>query len=385
MTDSLRMWRLGAAQVSLPKPLFVVVEDAGWWEGADGSGRNEPYRNAFCRRHCVEDYQALLQLAQRLRMRIAVGMVLGEWDRTDFLRNVPGATWMGAAWSNRANRGRQLEEAAAFLRDHRDSLEIALHGVGHEFWRDGRMERTEFHDPDCRMRSPELVKSHLRAFGVLMEQNGLGEYPRLFIPPGLYHSFGDGGRSMQAILHDFGVEFVTTRFSRARQYQPPIHESLTWECGVGLLERGVSPVPWDVPAAMPAWNDPGSVMALHWGNLLHPDPRQSGEVVEGWAEMLLRQASGPDRILSGDAAACWRQAAVWELAECRSEGGVLRIDLRAIPDLGCFRGMFRLKISGGGAWKCVGGALGVEEGEGDSLVMSVSPYKGAETVILEPD
>jgi hypothetical protein len=385
MNGNLRMWQLGDAQISLPKPLFLVVEDVGWWLGEDGSSRNEPYRTSFCRRHCLEDYRALLRLAERLRMRIAVGMVLGEWDRTDFLRQVPGSTWMGAAWDNQANRGPQLEEVAAFLHDNRGFLEIALHGLCHEFWREGRMERTEFHDPDCRMRRPEVVKSHLHAFGVLLEQNNLGGYPRLFIPPGLYHSFGDGDRSMQAILHDFGVDLVTTRFSRARRYQPPIHERLTWECGVGLLERGVSPVAWNVPAAMPVWDDPGPIMALHWSNLLHPDPQRNGEIVDGWVEMLLRQTAGPERILARDAAACWRQSAVSELALCRSDGRSLCMDLRAIPNLECFKGSFHLKISGCGkrAWQCVGGELGVEEkGEDDSVTLSVLPEKGAETVTL---
>lgn len=387
MNAAQRTWRLGDGWISLPRPLFLVVEDVGWWEGEDGSHRNEPYRNAFCRRHCLEDYRALLRLARRLRMRVALGMALGEWDRTDFLGRVPGATWMGEAWTNQANRGDALEEAAAFLRANSESLEIALHGLCHEFWRDGRMERTEFHDGHCRMRPPDTVKSHLHAFGVLLEQNGLGAYPRLFIPPGLHHSFGDGERSMQAILADFGVHLVTTRFVRARRYHPPLHERMTWECGVGLLERGVSPVAWDVPAATPAWNDPGPIVALHWGNLLHPDPGRSEEVVDAWAGMLLRQAAGPDRMLAADAAACWRQAAAWELARCRCDGRSLTVDLRALPDVDCFKGMFFLKSAGGGGpgWRCDGGELGAREQCPDgSVLLPVVPGKGVDTVVVSP-
>ena len=128
--------------VSLPMPIFMVVEDVGWWQGGDGSANNEPFRNGFSRRHCLEDYRALARLAKRLKMRIAIGMVLGEWDRHNLLRNVVGATWMGSSWDNRSNCGPWLNEAAQFLRDNKDWLEIACHGLCHEFWRDGRMERS---------------------------------------------------------------------------------------------------------------------------------------------------------------------------------------------------------------------------------------------------
>jgi hypothetical protein len=48
--------------VSLPMPIFLVVEDVGWWQGRDGSANNEPFRIGFTRRHCLADYQALGRL-----------------------------------------------------------------------------------------------------------------------------------------------------------------------------------------------------------------------------------------------------------------------------------------------------------------------------------
>jgi hypothetical protein len=128
-------------------------------------------------------------------------------------------------------------------------------------------------------------------------------------------------------------------------------------------------------------------MALHWGNLLHPDPQRNSEIVDGWADMLLRQTTGAEWILAGDAAACWRQSAVSELAVCRCDGRSLCLDLRAIPNLGCFKGPFYLKIFGGGhhVWQCVGGRLGPEEkGAGGSVTLSVLPEKDAERVTLLP-
>jgi len=120
--------------ITLPQPLMVVVEDVGWWQGRDGSAINEPYRTGMERNHCLEDYRALLLLARQLQVRIQISMVLCEWDRSDLLRDVPTATWMGKDWRNPCRQEEPLNEAADFLRTNSSHLEIGLHGVGHEFW-----------------------------------------------------------------------------------------------------------------------------------------------------------------------------------------------------------------------------------------------------------
>jgi hypothetical protein len=292
-------------------------------------------------------------------MRIAIGMVLGEWDRTNFLKDVPGATWMGVSWNNRLNQGSWLDETADYLRKQDAFLEIALHGICHEYWQDSKMQRSEFHDGEKRMRPEDLVRSHLDAYGILLRQNGFQVFPRLFIPPALYHSFGNGEESIQSLLHDYGIEYVTTRFSRARRYSEPMHPKLTWECGVGILERGLSPVNWDVPASPAIWNDPGPILPLHWGNLLHPDSDRNAEIVDGWAAMMLENTGGVERILSEDLASCWRQAAAWYFAGLRREGRAVIIDLSCLPSLSCFRGTFFLKIQEDRPtnWACTGAEI----------------------------
>ncbi len=371
--------------ISLPMPLFLVIEDVGWWQGYDGSADNEPYRNNFPRRHCLADYMALVRMAKRLSMRIVLGMVLGEWDRTNFLRHIPGATWMGGSWDNRINQGPWLDEAAAYLLDEQSHLEIALHAICHEFWQGGVMERSEFHDGENVMRPKALVRSHLDAYAELLHQNGLTGFPRLFIPPALYHSFGNGEDSIQALLHGYGIEYVTTRFLRARQYTEPIHPCLTWECEVAIMERGLSPVEWDVPASPPVWNDPGPIVALHWGNLLHPDPERSVETVDAWAEMILEKTSSLDRILSQDLASCWRQAAACYLAGMQTEGRTVVIDLRNIPALPSLTGAFFLKIreEKPGGWDCAGAEILSDTLSSDHIrTLKLLPEKAGQKVVL---
>ena len=325
-------------------PIFIVVEDVGWWQGRDGSANNEPFRNGFCRRHCLDDYRALARLAKRLKMRIAIGMVLGEWDRHNLLRDIVGATWMGMSWDNRINCGSWLNEAAKFLRENEEWLEIACHGLCHEFWREGRMERSEFHDPNGHMRTRDIVKSHLDAFAKLLEEYKLSGFPRIFLPPALLHSFGNGEESMQAILHGYGVRYVVTRFSRARRYCEPLHENITWECGVGLLERGLAPVPWHEAAARPTWDFSTPILPLHWSNLLHPDSAMNFAVVDRWAEMLEKQANSMDYVLAPDFASCWSQAAAYNLVKVTAVEGKITVDLSLLEQVPEFDGSIILKI-----------------------------------------
>jgi hypothetical protein len=330
-------------EVFLPMPVFPVIEDVGWHQGQDGSAVQQPYRNAFPRHHCLADYQALVRLADRLGVRIGLGMVLCEWDRDNLLREIEGATWMGNHWNNQENLGPWLDEAAEYLRSQKGSLELGVHALCHEFWQEGKMERSEFHDRHGHMRRRELIRSHLDAFGMILKQNGFSEFPRLFIPPALNHSFGN--ESMQALLSEYGIRHVVTRFSRAQRFAPPIHEMITWECGVGLLERGLSPVPWNMSACSPGWDFSGPILPLHWGNLLHPDPERNRDIVGGWADMLLAGTAGPETILAENYDACWRQAAVFYFAKLSVDGESVVIDLTALPkDMPDGRGSFFLKV-----------------------------------------
>ena len=331
--------------VFLPMPVFPVIEDVGWWQGENGAAIQQPYRNAFPRRHCLADYQALVRLADRLGVRIGLGMVLCEWDRNNSLGRIKGATWMGKDWNNQINQGPWLDEAAEYLRQQRGSLELGLHALCHEFWHEGKMERSEFHDQHGNMRSRQVIESHLDAFGIILKQNGFSEFPRLFLPPALNHSFGNDQESIQALLHSYGIRHVITRFSRARRFAQPFHEKITWECGVGLLERGLSPLPWNVPATAPAWDFSGPILPLHWGNLLHPDPERNNDIIDGWAEMLLAGTAGPERTLAENYESCWRQAAIFYFGKLTPDGESIVVDLQALPkDMPSSRGSFCIKV-----------------------------------------
>lgn len=373
-------------EVFLPMPVFPIIEDVGWWQGEDGSARQQPYRNAFPRRHCLADYQALVRFADRLGVRIGLGMVLCEWDRNNVLRDIPGATWLGRHWDNRINQGPWLDETAEFLRDKRGSLELGLHALCHEFWQEGTMERSEFHDQNGGMRSPEVIQSHLDAFGQILEDNGFAVFPRLFFPPALNHSYGNGEESIQAILSDYGIRHVITRFAKARCFAPPQHDKIGWECGVGLLERGLAPVPWNVPASLPSGDFSGPILPLHWGNLLHPDPGRNNDIIDGWTAMLLAKAAGPEFILAENFEVCWRQAAAFYFGKLSFKEQAVVIDLQAWPeDMPYGNGTFSIKIRADQpvALGVQGARIVSDQADGGQIrTVQLLPGEGAEKIRL---
>ncbi len=277
--------------LTIPMPLQIIVDDVGWWSGEDGSQYNQPYRTGIGRDHQPEDYLALAALGKELGMRILAGFVLCEWDKTNLLKKLPSATWMGGDWDNAGIRSEDKERAAEIIRNERAAIEIGLHGIGHEFWVDGRMERAEFHNNDCEMRDSDEIRRHLDFFFQLMEQYHLAPPPSTFIPPALKHSFGNGEEGFQKLLSEFGISSVTTRFDKARQFSRPLHPHITWESKVLLVDRGQAACAWNDIACEPVFAFDRPFLTLHWANILHQDPRKNLDIVRKWADFLRERRS----------------------------------------------------------------------------------------------
>ncbi|WP_320044462.1 hypothetical protein [uncultured Desulfobacter sp.] len=293
--------------LSIPMPLLVSIDDAGWWMGQDGSAVNQPFRTGMPRAHCLEDYTALVALGRSLDMKIPAGFVLCEWDQTQLLREVPSATWMAEQWKSPFTDLETKEKAAQIIQSGSDHLELAVHGVGHEFWDQGRMSRSEFHDTKGKIRSRDLVKKHLEYFFRLMDSFGLAQAPRIFIPPALHHGFGNGAKGFQAIARSFGIQYIPLVFSRADCSIALQFIGLGWEEGVLLMERGRSQTKWNQVAAPPKFTFNSPILALHWANILHPNPDKNMDVIHAWSDFLKKGVKENQVVLSRDISACLTQ------------------------------------------------------------------------------
>ena len=311
--------------VAIPPPLLMVIEDVGWWKGSGNAKEGEPFRTGMGRDHFPEDYEALVRLAKKLGTQVVTGLVLCEWDRKGFLTQIPSTTWLGKEWKGCREGGERQQKAVSILNENRAYICPALHGVGHEYWIDGEPDRSEFHNAHGLMRDREEVLKHLWAFFRIYESMGLSlEPPRIFIPPALKHSFGNGEDGFQKMIAEFGIHFVLTVFGKARKFTPPHFPAVTEECGVVLVERGIAPVSWNHISASPVFDFDQPVLPLHWANILHRDPLRNGEVVDRWVAHLKKGVEKNEFVLLDDALSSLRQIIIFSVSDIyRGSDGIV--------------------------------------------------------------
>jgi hypothetical protein len=285
---SLELKQKGVTAV-LPMPIQVVVDDVGWWSGHDGSKEQEPYRTGIPRNHVPEDYEAIVQLGRALNIRPQAAMILCEWDKDNILRKLPTSTWMGPEWDNKKWVGPWLEEAADIIRNNSKHLELTLHGVGHEFWADGRFTRAEWADSSGIMRPLGQVEAHLDAYEALLNQHQLGPLPSSFVPTAFLHGFGPTDRhrvSMAEMLKRRGVVYINTPFEGMRNREAVRDGFFGFDAGVMTVDRGQDLLDWNNVGMKPSGELRGPTCGMHWPNLLHLNPERNSEIVEGWIRLL---------------------------------------------------------------------------------------------------
>lgn len=365
--------------ISIPMPLIISIEDVGWWSGTDGSAYNQPFRTGMQRDHVPSDYTALAALGRGLDMRIQAGFVLCEWDKENLLKKLASSTWMGKKWTLPDTNMARKEIAAEIIKKEQAYIEFALHGVGHEFWVNGKMERSEFHDSACNMRERDEIKKHLEYFFALMDQYGFDFSPRTFIPPALKHSFGNGDEGFQKIISQFGIQYVNLMFKRAKLYARPQTRTIAWENDVLLVERGASDVKWHTIASEPRFQFDRPVMALHWANILHPDPEKNLGVIQRWVDYILEKSEEKEMLLARDTQSCFTQYLHKVMSNIRKIGQEVIIDaswIKTVPSVVLGDALFlKVEIPRGIDLKISGATLlpTTRKGERPFLKLSLPP------------
>jgi len=286
------------------------MDDVGWWSGEDSHLSNEPFRTGISRNHCVNDYTAIAELAKMTGTRIQAGFVLCEWDRENILRNVPSSTWMGGDWDNSKHQGPWLDEAADVIIKNRPHIEIALHAIGHEYWKHpGPFSRAEWADMDGVMRPASDIVAHTEAFRKIMEQNSLGDFPTSFVPSAFKHCFGAEENGITPILKSYGINFISNPFDATVWEKAPEDPAFGIDGGIPFVNRGRGLISWKVIDASPEgiyWDGP--ICGLHWPNILNPVPEENSLTVECWADYLNKNyVRSKDRVMAKDSIDCWTQ------------------------------------------------------------------------------
>lgn len=332
-------------RASIPIALQIVIDDVGWWCGTDDNKTGGPFRTGFCREHVPADYQAIIDLGRRLHMRPQAAMILADWDRTNLLRRLPSATWMGAGWDNSFKSDPRLDETSALLAENSRHIELALHGVGHEFWSDGVPTRAEWHDQTGQMRPRDQVEAHLDAFMEIWNQNSLGSDPFSFVPTAFLHRFGDP-EGLAPILARRGIRYTSSPYGRMFFHQPSDAGDFGIDGGLLMLDRGTDPLRWFTaePDAIEG-EITGAICGMHWPNLLARDPARNSEVIDRWVRFLAPYDTRFDRMLGPDTSASFSQLVYHRWTRLKTDPDGLEFDFSRLEAATGLLPSFYLKIT----------------------------------------
>ena len=323
--------------VVIPMPVQVVIDDVGWWSGEDGSKWQEPYRTGINRNHVPADYQAIVELGKALGIRPQAAIILGEWDKQNILRKVPHSTWMGKKWDNSKWVGPWLEEASDIINNNKDNFEITMHGLGHEWWTDGKFTRAEWAANNGVMRPKEDIERHIDAFAEIMKQNSLGELPKSFVPTAFRHGFGvtPGNEvSIAELLAKRGFTYTNTPFEIMLNKENVKHGAFGVDSGIITVDRGNDLLNWDVIGGKPEGVIGGSTCGMHWPNLLHEDPERNSEIVENWVKLLAPYNDKPETMLARNSVFFQQQLAHHMSTKIDMNEGVINLNFTDTNQLG---------------------------------------------------
>lgn len=289
----------------LTRPTQIVIDDVGWRQGTDGHASGQPFRTGLGRLHEPADYLAIAQLGRALHVRPVAAMTLGEWDPDDRLARIPTASWMGRGWTNPAAPTDWAWDCAAVLRDQADFIEPAFHGLGHEFWIDGQMQRAEFCDTAGQPRSAEEITARFEMFLELFDHYNLGPHPRWFVPTAFLHRHEpDRPDNLAELARPFGIEVISTPFHRCHFIQPSDTPRMGFDHGLAVVDRGRDPLQWNHIAPRPediALPDQ-PIIGMHWVNILADDPADNDQALAAWLAPLCAVDNQFGTMLSPDSA-----------------------------------------------------------------------------------
>ena len=280
----------------IPRPFAIAIDDLGWMDGEnEGYLGQGPYRIGIKRKMDITDYEAVIDLAKKVGVRLQGLFILGELDREYIARNIPTITPTQTAWKDKKS---DLQiKVMDFVKKHASHLEFGLHGVGHEYWPDnsGNFKRAEWYNLDDKHPWPEeSIRTHLDCFSKIMAQYGLTpsnhqSFPESFVPCAYSYYWNPFPKpdeySLGTILSEYGVRYANTDFTQIPECSPPIDGG--FDQGVHVMNRFNYGNLWHMIGQLPMIPikyQNTDFIETHWPNLLAQDTFLQEGVTKKWVE-----------------------------------------------------------------------------------------------------
>ena len=321
--------------VRIPRPLQVIMDDLGWFNGSDDRKIGGPSRTGLRRYHCLEDYMAVEEFGAAIGQKINCAFVLGEWDLENELpKKIKYFSHFGDSWDNAKYRDpEQMEKIADFV-SNAEHIDVALHGLYHGYYMPGvdnhdtsdyyyRINKQLFMVPE------DEIRLRIETFFEFMNKYGIKKQVNSFVPPsGAYRV-----NELSRILREYGILYVTLPF---RVMTPKIEdpeETVFIENDIISSNRyEQKALPWlgydiDFDTAY----IPNGIEGTHWPNILNMDPTKNSSSVAKALGFFRRGAARFDLVITRDVAECSTQYLYEKFTKVSVDGNTVHFDFSEVP------------------------------------------------------
>jgi len=296
-------------RIYFPRPFAFVIDDMGWIQGSSMGEKvpRGPYRGGVKRVFGRDDYRHVVEIAQKVGVRVQGLFVLSELDRNNILAGYPSTTFQRGRWDNSVNINEEQLEMVNYVVGQSAFLEFGFHGTGHEHWpEDGVQKRAEWYNlEDDHPWPEEVMRAHVEAARSILEQYGLTpsaghSFPETFVP-GAYSFYWNprGEFSLGKLMRETGVKYANTNFTVIPELDPPAElNGGGFDHGLHVLGRLNYGNLWHELRSLPKVPidmQPTDIVETHWINWLASDDFLQPEVSALWVDYYRQVARLPER------------------------------------------------------------------------------------------
>jgi len=310
--------------VLFPTPVQICLDDVAWHNGADLRCIGQPSRSGIPRKHAPEDYEILNEIGKAIDMKILCPLVIGEWDKDNYLKNKPGYTYDPKGWDRKNEIDYKTAEECLEMAESGEYIEYALHGVLHGRYDENGKQLTEREYFDVKKNedgtlsffclSEDEVNERIDTFYHIYNSWGFKKKIRSFVAP-------------CGVPNDMPFEnlkgYADVFRKRGFLYWP--HAAMGMDRAAYLLgdvlllrKNGCSDdyAPWNVYDIDPMmlydysshlFHQKKSIYGLHMTNFIRYNPKNNMENLDAWVKYFRRQSEIFGLMISKDIAFCANQ------------------------------------------------------------------------------
>ncbi len=313
-------------KITIPMPNSVAIDDVGWKRGYSDDKTGGPWRGGMPRGRFMglKDYQVLNYIGKKLKTRLMCLFIMSEFDRSNICAQYPTSSQQGKNWDNSSLVTEDDFTIMNYVKDHADTIEFGLHGVGHERWIKGQRIRAEFAGEHGNKWPWKEVWGKMECFKKLIDQYDIS-FPKSFVPCAFNYYYNPADKEdTGALMSAWGVKYAN---NPGCNY---LHDN-----GLMVLDRIQEPdMGYSLTSAQPKTllGPDDCYKSTHWSNYVAVDPNKNKEAGDKWIKYFQAIKKMPDRYLPRNTAQLYSQYLYKKFCKFIIAGNTVTIDNTKMPD-----------------------------------------------------